>query len=384
MRILFLHSSSDLYGASRVFYQTIRICNEAGHHCKVCLSAPGDLATNIQKLGIEVEYIRMGVLRRKYMNIPGILNRLYFILNATYKLLVIIRRNKIDLVYNNASSIFSGCFAARIAGKPHLWHVHEIISKPTWFVKMVAFIMNHLSDLNVVVSKATYDHWEAVTPTLSRKMKVIYNGLSEQFINPQAVKDDLLEKKRKREGELWIGMIGRVHFWKGQTYFLEIAAKLAMTHKNLQFVMAGDAFPGYEYLYDEINEKIHQLGLEEKIIDLGYVNDSRKFYQIIDLLILPSILPDPLPTTVLEGMAYRKPVIATSHGGATEMIIDGETGALIPWDDAAKAAEIIEPYIIDEQLRIKTGQAAHQRIRDHFTLTSYQDEILSTLAGLYH
>jgi glycosyltransferase involved in cell wall biosynthesis len=46
-------------------------------------------------------------------------------------------------------------------------------------------------------------------------------------------------------------MIGRVHHWKGQDYFLQIAGELIKTHPDLQFIMVGDAFPGNEYLYEE-------------------------------------------------------------------------------------------------------------------------------------
>ena len=58
-----------------------------------------------------------------------------------------------------------------------------------------------------------------------------------------------------------------------------------------------------------------------------------KFYSAIDILVLPSLLPDPLPTVVLEAMQYGIPVVATPQGGALEMIADNETGIFIPMPD---------------------------------------------------
>ena len=65
-------------------------------------------------------------------------------------------------------------------------------------------------------------------------------------------------------------MVARVNLWKGQFYFLEIASLLKKKFPNLHFVMAGDAFPGYEYLYDEVRDLTQKLGLEDSVTNLGF------------------------------------------------------------------------------------------------------------------
>jgi glycosyltransferase involved in cell wall biosynthesis len=174
-------------------------------------------------------------------------------------------------------------------------------------------------------------------------------------------------------------MVARVHFWKGQTYFLDIAAQLKSRHSNLKFIMVGDAFPGYEYLYDEIRTRINSHQLEEDVIDLGYREDISRILYDLDIFILPSIQPDPLPTTIIEAMSSGKPVVATNHGGAPEMLKEGETGFLIPWNNAIEAANKIDSLIIDTGLRERMGKAGKLRVKDIFSLKKHEQEIIKLI-----
>jgi glycosyltransferase involved in cell wall biosynthesis len=135
--------------------------------------------------------------------------------------------------------------------------------------------------------------------------------------------------------------------------------------------MAGDAFPGYEYLYDAIHSLTQKLGLEDSVTNLGFRLDIPEILSGLDIFVLPSILPDPLPTTVLEGMAAVKPVVATRQGGATEMVIEGETGFLIPWENPQEAVLVFEKLIESAELREKLGKAGQQRVNDYFNEEKY-------------
>jgi glycosyltransferase involved in cell wall biosynthesis len=147
----------------------------------------------------------------------------------------------------------------------------------------------------------------------------------------------------------------------------------------LYFIITGDAFPGYEYLVDEIQNFIKKNQLEDRIFYTGFENEMDKFYSSIDILILPSQLPDPLPTVVLEAMQYGIPVVATAQGGALEMIAENETGIFIPMNDVTIAINKIY------DLLQKKGQSAMkerciQRVNQHFSITAFENNI----ANLFH
>jgi glycosyltransferase involved in cell wall biosynthesis len=178
-------------------------------------------------------------------------------------------------------------------------------------------------------------------------------------------------------------MIGRINHWKGQLYFIEIAHEILKKNKNTHFIMAGDPFPGYEYIKDEMKAEINTLQISSHITDIGFQADTYNFYQSIDLLIVPSTLPDPLPTVVLEAMSYAKPVAGTAHGGIVEMIIHEETGIHIPVLDAKTAAEKITAILNKETLH-RMGEKGLEYLKQEFSPERYKSLILSSIEKILH
>ena len=76
MRILLLHSSSDVYGASKIFLQTVKVFQQQGHTCHVVVSNEGPLVEQLRKCGAHVQMINLGIIRRKYFTPMGIINRI--------------------------------------------------------------------------------------------------------------------------------------------------------------------------------------------------------------------------------------------------------------------------------------------------------------------
>ncbi len=108
MRILFLHGSSDLYGASKIFLQTVQILHQQGHACIVVLSSEGPLVNELKTRGVQVEIVNLGILRRKYFTPWGLLNRLYQWFYANISLQKIIKQQNIELVYSNTAAVLIG------------------------------------------------------------------------------------------------------------------------------------------------------------------------------------------------------------------------------------------------------------------------------------
>ena len=227
----------------------------------------------------------------------------------------IIDQHQIDTIYTNTIGVLIGAVLAKRLGLRHIWHFHEIIERPRFILKLVSSLAKRSNAEIIVVSNAVRKHWATYLSDL--KISRIYNGFDFTYLDSSTNKPIHLKSE---VDQLTIGMVARVHFWKGQTYFLDIAYELKRLGIRAQYLMAGDAFEGYEYLYEEINSKKTALELNENVIDLGFRQDIGQILDHLDLFILPSIQPDPLPTTVLEAMYRKKPVVATAHGGATEMV----------------------------------------------------------------
>ncbi len=375
MNILILHGSSDLYGASKILLVTVRTLIKKGHKPLIVLTENGPLADCLLDLGAEVMFIRLGILRRKYKSIPGIINRLQVIKQAYAEIKQLIVNRNIQLVYSNTTAVLAGAFAARSMGVKHVWHVHEIIEQPKWMYRFLGHMLNRYSYKVIVVSAAVQKSWSKYV--LPEKIELIYNGIN---YNPYLLPSDKLRKELSIDHDtVIIGMIGRVHYWKGQEYFLQIAAVIAKHYPKVHFVMIGDAFPGYEYLYEQLSTLIHQESIGHLVSDLGYRTDVAELLQGFDILVLPSTLPDPFPTVVLEAMASAKPVAATAHGGALEMVDDTITGSWIPVNDVSKAASVIGNLVGNKTLRIQMGEAARKKVLEQYSSEAFENKMLNVL-----
>ena len=382
MHILLLHSSSDLYGASKIFLQTVQLLKRQGHTCYVVVSAEGPLVEKLKQDNIQVTVINLGIIRRKYFSPLGIINRINKWSKANDLLNKYIEQNGIELVYANTTAVLLGAWLANKNNIKHIWHVHEIIEKPKFLMLFIQWIMKHYTATIICVSKAVQDHWSKNNPLILSKMQVVYNGIGPVEKSTEA---NFKTQYQIPEEAIVIGMAGRVHFWKGQQYFLQIAKQLLnrSTENNptapLYFIITGDAFPGYEYLVDEIQNFIKNNQLEDRIFYTGFEDEMDKFYSSIDLLILPSQLPDPLPTVVLEAMQYGIPVVATAQGGALEMIAENETGIFIPMHDVTIATNKIYD-LLQKKGQLEMKEKCIQRVNQHFSIKAFENNI----ANLFH
>lgn len=372
MNIVFLHSASDLYGSGKILVDVVNIAVNKGNKCWVILPDVGELNECFKELGVPVIISDVGIIRRKYLNLWGMINRLLRIIKSQHILFKLIKKENIDLVYSNTIAVLSGAFISKVLKRRHIWHIHEILLEPKYFVKLMAFLLNKFSSYCIVVSRAVESHWLSLGVS-QEKIRLIYNSINvKDFeLNGGNLRDELkIPPKTKL-----VGMIARVHHWKGQDYFLEIAYRLKKEINDIKFVMVGDAFPGYEYLYENINELKNKYYLEESVLDLGFRRDIANILAGLDIFILPSTLPDPLPTTVLEAMAAGKAVVATDHGGATEMVDNNITGLLIPYNNADKACEMILNLLKNKNTVLAMGKEGTERVKRMFSPAVFENNI---------
>ena len=366
-----------MYGASKILLITAKILKNCGHSPLVVLSEEGLLSQILKKEHIEFRLVKLGIIRRKYFNFKGFINRLWTLWLAKNQLIRICNQEKIDLIYSNTAAVIVGGWVAKKCHLKHIYHIHEIIQSPSWFAFSIHKLIAKNADHVIAVSHAVKNNLSTVIP--ENKISVIYNGLDYSSLSSNQI---LKKKLSLNPNHLIIGMIARVHPWKGQSYFIDLAAALLQKKKTITFIMVGDAYPGNEYLYDELEAKIDLLGLKRHFINLGYREDITAILNTLDLFVLPSTAPDPFPTVILEAMACKKAVIATAQGGALEMIEHQVSGLHIPLNNAQKASEIISPYLYNEKLRKTMGQVAQKKVNACFSLTSFEKKILHLLTNL--
>jgi glycosyltransferase involved in cell wall biosynthesis len=158
-----------------------------------------------------------------------------------------------------------------------------------------------------------------------------------------------------RNGSVQIGFIGRLSNEKGLGFLIGAVNKLRMDH-SIHLHIVGD---GPEK--SEILSKIKLLGLEELVTFHGVVPNPQTIYPMLDLLVLPS-LTEGIPLTLLEGMSFGLPIVASNVGGIPEIIENGNNGVLVEPGSSDELAAKIAMLIKERDLRSKLGTNAKQTI----------------------
>ena len=219
------------------------------------------------------------------------------------------------------------------------------------------------------------------------KFSLIYNGIElEKFRQPVDEKRLRSELGLDPDCKL-VGMIGRLDEQKNPLDFIRAAAIVTKSYSKVQFLIVGGGS-----LHPECEQLIHELNLEEKFFLLGYRNDVARILSILTLTAMSSLW-EGLPIAFLESMSAGKPIVANDVDGASDVVIDGETGFLVPPHQPSQMAERILYLLNNEKLCNEMGHVAQQRSRYFSTqrmvrqIESLYKELLSaaqqrTKAGL--
>lgn len=207
--------------------------------------------------------------------------------------------------------------------------------------------------------------------------QVIHTGLAvDEFLNGR-----LKMPKDTPNQPLNLLYAGRMTAEKGIDTVIEALAEFVQdTAPNIHLQLAGGGSQAY---LSELREKVSRLGLAHRVSFLGRVPAAEMphLMQACDLLIVPSVWPEPFARVVLEGMVSRAVVVATPTGGTAEIVRDGENGLLFPAGDSHALAECIRRLAENADLRNQLAEAGWQTVMKHFTKQEMLNRIEAFLKG---
>ena len=139
----------------------------------------------------------------------------------------------------------------------------------------------------------------------------------------------------------------------------------------------GSPFPGNESHLSSLQALIRELNLRGTVLYTGDVEDIKAAIAALDILVLPSVQPEPFGGVVVEAMALSRPVIATKIGGSMEQVVDGVTGFLVEPGDAKDLAAGIEKLLQSADCRRSFGENGRARFLEKFEFEAFYRRILS-------
>jgi glycosyltransferase involved in cell wall biosynthesis len=376
--ILFIHQSAELYGSDKTILMFISSLDKQQYKSVVILPFDGPLKREFEKNGIEVVISPVLKLYRKMFTPKGILNFFNEYRDGIRLLNELHKKHQFNIVYSHTLAALIGIIFARKNNIKHLWHVQEIIAKPVifnkGFVKLLSLDCNHVA---VYDSKTTMDFWIKGNEKLAKKSHAVCNGLD--VAQKQNTSQNEIASIRKNyfkvgDNELVIALVGRINSWKGQQLLLEAFHKIAHKYENIKLVFIGSAPPNQEVFEIDLKNKVTDYALTDRVVIIPFQEEIWKFWDSIDMAVVPSTEPEPFGMVAIEAMLSKKPVIAANHGGLTEIVIPNETGLLFEPNNANALANALESIIVDPEKRQFFGENGYNRTINHFSLQKHVEK----------
>jgi glycosyltransferase involved in cell wall biosynthesis len=341
LRVLQVIDSLDIGGAERHAVALSIGLKGQGHEITVACSAGGSLAPELEERQIPICVLGPGPVKRRIdRTFAGRLRR-------------VIATGHFDIVH---AHLFGSVAAATLAS----------IGLGTSLVITEHSEGGWRGPEEMRVSEQCYRHCSrvvAVSRSIEKRLLDVDGVPPDRttvVLNACVVANGVPTTNLGRRSGPTIGVVARLEPEKGVSVFLAAAARVAATHPDVRFMVAGD---GSQRTVLEAESR--RLGLSESLRFVGAVPDSRAFISGLDVLVVPS-LSEGTPLVVLEGMAASIPVVASNVGGIPDQIHSGRNGLLVPAAHPEFLSAAIARIIADPQLALALGRSGHRRVSLHF------------------
>lgn len=291
---------------------------------------------------------------------------------ALRKLGKILREQKPDIVHTHSGKAgILGRLAAKRAGVPVIIHHIHGPSFGNFQGALANFIFTAAEKRAAKVTDHFFCSAEAMTKLYlaagigrPEMFTRIFSGFNlEPYLNAM---NDLSLRKQLGLGEnhFVIGKIGRLFKLKGHADLLAAFAKILPQVPRARLLFVGDGS-----LRGEIENQIHALGLDGKVIFTGLVppGEVARYVGIMDCLAHLSYR-EALSRALPQALAAGKPVVAYDFDGADEVCLENETGFIVRTGDTYAAAQRLLQLANDSALRKKLGQRGQQFVKDNFSI----------------
>jgi glycosyltransferase involved in cell wall biosynthesis len=354
IRVLHVITSLDRGGAENHLLALFTHADQRAFHFEAAvLTGEGELLPALRETGARVHLIHA----RGRVD-PWALQRLVKVLRAGH----------FDIVHSHLfrADLYAGLAVAQLGdARPLLVSTHHnddrFFLNP--FVGIAHYLLSGRQDMIIAIS----DH--VARFTIARgvrepgRVRRVYHGLDIPDAQEQ-------ERERQRiRAELAIpadaflvGNVGRLAPQKGQRHLVEAMPLLLERVPRAQAVIAGGGD-----LQVFLRDLALELHVSENVHVLGPRQDVPALMHALDAFAMPSIW-EGFGLVLLEAMAAARPVVASRVATIPEVVVDGETGLLVPAGDEVALAEALAQLADDPQLAHRLGQAGQERLRRRFSI----------------
>jgi glycosyltransferase involved in cell wall biosynthesis len=362
LRALFCVNSEDDGGAARSVALLVGELDRTRVEPYVVVHREGALSQRLRALGVGLEVVPE-LVETPTRPRPGAgaagaaLRNAADLARAVVKLRALARAQEADLLYGHTTWSNLCCAAAGAGRTPVVWHIRNDHSPRAVRAAMLAVVRTTAVRLVIAVSRSAAQPYRS----LGERVQVVPTGVALPAAGRPA---PVLRRQLGRglpEDAILVGAAGRLVPHKGLDVLAQ-AARLCRARAPalpLRFVILGKS-PRHADR-DLLGEL--RAAMPADTVFTGYVPDPERYLGDLDLVVVPSIYPDPFPRVIIESLALGVPVVASRIGGIPEAVRDGREGFLVPPGDGAALAERILALADNPVLRRAMGARGAERAR---------------------
>ncbi len=230
--------------------------------------------------------------------------------------------------------------------------------------------INRFVDANIAISESLRRYLLQEKRFPPEKVVLIRNArdLTRVLAPPERDVVALRSEFGVRPGELVVSVPGRLEVQKGHRYLLEALPSVLRRFPDLRVLIVGSGS-----LHHQLAAEIDRRKLKEHVVLAGYREDVYDIMRLSDLVVLPSLY-EGLPLVAVEAGALGKPIVATAVDGTPEVVLDRETGWLVPPGNCSELAKAMCELLGNSNLRRRWGERAREHVLSEFSFDLFVTE----------
>jgi glycosyltransferase involved in cell wall biosynthesis len=355
IKIAWVSAVGEKGGAEVTMLRTFRYLDLQRFAPSVFMLRPGPLEEELRELKVPIHAIAAHRMR----NLVGVMR-------AVIAMRRVIRREGIQLLHSNGFRPHAyGGLAARWARIPEVWTVHSP-ERGTLFNRLILGIP---STQVIANCPRTSDYFTSV----GHANEMIWPGIDIARLERGTPRHVLAERFKLPLQAPWISTAARLQRYKGQHHVVRALASLPPQSPPVHAIVIGGALFGMELDYlQELQDEARRLGVADRVHFPGFVSDE----DVAGLLgasavVVHAALDEDFGITVAEAQILGRPVVAFAAVGPGYIIVDGETGRLVPVGDQSALNSALAATLADPATMERWGQAGCARSREHFGIDTH-------------
>jgi glycosyltransferase involved in cell wall biosynthesis len=358
-----LASMAPFVGGAEVAAEELGLgLQDAGHEVVMVIGHRNQVLERMRRAGLRCVYCPLELSDKRHP---------VRTLASRARLWSIVRREKPDLLHANdlpTHQITSDI--ARFAGVPSICH-HRF----PFDGRAIDWMNKFGASIHILVSQYLLEEMSRASPRLAASRRVVvHDGLR---LPPRPRADDRVAARRELglpEGKTLVLFAGQMNPIKGVADLIEAFALLSPeTLANSELLLVGDDHQQGGVYRREMELLCRGFGYAARFP--GFVSNVSRWMTAADLVVVPSHV-EPLGMVTMEAMSLGRAMIGSDAGGIPEMLVDGDTGLLVPPRSPRVLADALETLIRDPALRSRLGENGRRRCEANFSIDAHVRAVL--------